>query len=219
LRCRGFYLWDPTLLLNIGSLNLYDYLINQIYIDQSMVKFKVSDFHSVTEVQKLGVDQTLNPYVGRGTMRLSTMAIQEPKPASFMDQLIGPEKLVNHSHALNSTVDDEDIPETIYNVIYTGKNTIKAKSADIQENTVQIEVNLDNVRKLYPTLDTFDGDVMKAIGQQLIEGIRINRQGELLVDQRKINPTFITVRNNTLTKNAPDGKPAIKQAPQAASTT
>lgn len=97
------------------------------------------------------------------------------------------EKLVHHNHERLP-----DAPECIYNVVYTGRSTLKA--ADAQDNTVQIEVNLDAVRKLYPTLNTFEGDVMKIIGQQLIEGIRVDRTGRLLIDNKKINPEFLVVR-------------------------
>lgn len=41
---------------------------------------------------------------------------------------------------------------------------------------------------------------MKLIGKQLIEGIKINNKGELLVDHKKINPTFIQVSGSDLVK-------------------
>lgn len=110
-----------------------------------------------------------------------------------MEQIQGTEKLVHHTHSQN--------PETIYNVVYTGKSTLQAKRQDeIQDNTVQLEVNLANLRKLYPSLNTFDENVMKLIGQQLIDGIQIDGQGKLLVDYNKINPSCIQITENRMTK-------------------
>ena len=78
---------------------------------------------------------------------------------------MGPEKLVNQYQGSSIGDGRETTPDTIYNVVYTGQSRLNTKQTEIEENTVQIDVNLDNVRKLYPTLNTFDGNVMKAIGQ------------------------------------------------------
>ena len=86
--------------------------------------------------------------------------------------------------------------------MYTGRNTVRANLND--ENTLLVEVNLDNVRALYPALNTDDGNAMKFIGQQLIEGIKVDRKGALLIDQRKVNPNFLTIRKNTLQQQFQD---------------
>ena len=42
---------------------------------------------------------------------------------------------------------------------------------------------------------------MKVIGRQLIDGIKISKDGQLLVDHKKINPSFITVRDSRLDRD------------------
>ena len=78
---------------------------------------------------------------------------------------MGPEKLVNQYQGSSIGDGKDSNPDTIYNVVYTGQSRLNTKQSQIEENTVQIDVNLDNVRKLYPSLNTSDGNVMKAIGQ------------------------------------------------------
>lgn len=68
--------------------------------------------------------------------------------------------------------------ETVYNVVYSGHTKLHAKrTGQLEENTVELLVNLDKLRKLYPSLNTHDGDVMKLVSLQLIEGIRTNSTG------------------------------------------
>ena len=87
-------------------------------------------------------------------------------------------------------------------MVYSGGSTLRAtRKDDLSNNTVWVEVNLSNVKKLYPTLNTSDGDVMKVIGRQLIDGIKISKDGQLLVDHKKINPSFITVRDSRLDRD------------------
>lgn len=43
-RMRGYFSWEPTLMLNIGSIPLYEYLMDLIYIENGQVKFKESQY-------------------------------------------------------------------------------------------------------------------------------------------------------------------------------
>lgn len=121
-KLRGFLLWNATMMLNLGSRSLHDYLIDQIYVESGEVKFKESDFH---HMQELGVQ----PFVGRGTVRVSTAIVEEdPTKMSFLDKLSGPNKLVHHHQGSNV---ESEIPQTIYNVIYTGRSTLRARQQDL----------------------------------------------------------------------------------------
>ncbi len=42
---------------------------------------------------------------------------------------------------------------------------------------------------------------MKDIGAQLIDGIRINQNGEIILDKSKINPHLIRIRNQSLDRD------------------
>jgi hypothetical protein len=116
------------------------------------------------------------------------MMAEEEKP-TLLEQIQGTEKLVHHVQQ----------PATVYDVVYSGKTSLRVKRQDeLMDNTVQIEVNLANLRKLYPSLNTFDMDIMKLIGSQLITGIQINEEGRLLIDNNKINPSCISIVQNKI---------------------
>lgn len=85
-KSRGFYLLDPTLMLNIGQQNIYDYLMDQIYLENNVIQFRPSEFHNVDDIKELAVDRSQSLFAGRGTIRIPTV-VQETQmaPLTFLD--------------------------------------------------------------------------------------------------------------------------------------
>lgn len=65
-------------------------------------------------------------------------------------------------------------------------------------NTVRINVDLNELKKLYPGMDANSQGLMKVIGEQLIDGIKLNREGNVEIDAGKLNPKCIEVTENTV---------------------
>lgn len=65
---------------------------------------------------------------------------------------------------------------------------------------MKIEVNLSNVKKLYPSLNNRKTDIMKIIGENLADGIKVDHGGRLLVNSKKISSQFLSVLENNLKK-------------------
>ncbi|KRX06964.1 hypothetical protein PPERSA_07127 [Pseudocohnilembus persalinus] len=98
---------------------------------------------------------------------------------------------------------DESGREMVYNVVYTGKRPKdimeKKKQLLLQKGngqTVKIDVDLGELKKLYPTLNLKSQELMKFIGEQLIEGIKVDKSGKIILDSNKINPHCINVTEN-----------------------
>lgn len=55
---------------------------------------------------------------------------------------------------------------------------------------------MKNLTKLYPTLSIKNPDLMKIVGQNLIDGIKVKDNGDIEVDQSKITPEFVKIIEN-----------------------
>eukprot|EP00825_Cyclidium_porcatum_P033283 TRINITY_DN3533_c0_g1_i1.p1 TRINITY_DN3533_c0_g1~~TRINITY_DN3533_c0_g1_i1.p1 ORF type:complete len:914 (+),score=178.51 TRINITY_DN3533_c0_g1_i1:151-2892(+) len=143
--------------------------------------------------------------------------------------------LVDYQHKK----DEQSGCDYIYNVVYTGKHPMLylktprnnqgqiSNLKDLQEesaqekNTIKINVDLQEIKKLYPTIDTTQEGLMKQIGLQLIEGIKLDSKGYIIVDNNKINPNCIKVREKIIDldfeKNNQNNQPNQKiQMPEKA---
>jgi hypothetical protein len=89
-----------------------------------------------------------------------------------------------------------DVSGVLYNVVYTGSNRLAPRPGD--GGTVKIEVDLREVSKLYPTLSSRNPELMKVIGQNLIDGVRVREDGEVEVDRSKITPELLRVVENSV---------------------
>ncbi|EAR94689.2 IQ calmodulin-binding motif protein (macronuclear) [Tetrahymena thermophila SB210] len=70
---------------------------------------------------------------------------------------------------------------------------LETEENENDENIVKINVDLNELKKLYPTIDSKSHGLMKVIGEQLIEGIKLEQNGKVLIDQSKLNPKCIEV--------------------------
>ncbi|KAL4511973.1 hypothetical protein ABPG72_012818 [Tetrahymena utriculariae] len=70
---------------------------------------------------------------------------------------------------------------------------LETEENENNENIVKINVDLNELKKLYPTIDSKSQGLMKVIGEQLIEGIKLEQTGKVLIDQSKLNPKCIEV--------------------------
>jgi hypothetical protein len=50
---RGYYQWNPTMMLNVGHLALYDYVMELLYVDCGLVKFRESHFDTFTKQESI----------------------------------------------------------------------------------------------------------------------------------------------------------------------
>lgn len=154
LRSRGLFTWNSVRMFNTGALSFYDYLLGLLYIQNGHVKIREEEY------KVYGPNEKILP----------------PKPKDDHPKF----HLANHKEFLVHHSEEGIVNgyETIYNVIYTKGEKLSLVNLDRrEENTVEVVVNLQRIRKLYPTLNTFDGDVMKLIGMQLIQGIRVDENG------------------------------------------
>ena len=101
-----------------------------------------------------------------------------------------------------------DEQDKIFNVVYNGKRPTrplrskKQLEEGLEKNTVKIDVNLNELKKLYPTVDGKQESLMKIIGKEMIQSIKINERGEVDLDQNKINPQCLTIQGVNIEKDA-----------------
>jgi hypothetical protein len=57
---------------------------------------------------------------------------------------------------------------------------------------------------LYPNIDPNDRNLMRNLGEQLIQGLRIEN-GELMVNKELIKPKLCKVKNNSISRIPPEG--------------
>ena len=69
---------------------------------------------------------------------------------------------------------------------------------ELKENTIKIDVNLNELQKLYPNVDHKNENFMKILGEQLIDGIKLDDAGNVMVDQSKLNPLCLEIVEKNL---------------------
>ncbi|CAD8127430.1 unnamed protein product [Paramecium sonneborni] len=175
-RYRGIHILDSTEMLNIGSNKIAEYIINQVYIKDGLLQFENNQFKTVQEIeQPKEVADSKSP-----GLRLEIQKADQ-------------NEIVNHYQQNQSEI----YPETIYNVVYTGQ--VKQKSiAQDSKNTVQISVELSDFKKLYPFLHQDDKKAMKTISDSIIDSVKVDKQGNVLINVQKINPSLIQVENGKI---------------------
>lgn len=157
-------------MLNLGAMTLYNYIMNLIFIENGIMRFRGET------LQEPQANEIVEEIVKAQSPQLVEQEVEE--------------RLIGH--------DQKD--SVLYNVVYTGGRTVQdRKNMDQQDksNTVTLEVNMKNIRKLYPTLNVRSADTMKIISQSLIQGVKVN-DGKVQLDQAKIAPSFINIVENQL---------------------
>lgn len=146
--------------------------------------------------------------------------VPEPKKDSNIPEDTGlPNTIVSNLVDYQHKKDDESGCEYIYNVVYTGKRPMEPSRdanrsliesrqvAEVQDeapeekNTIKIHVDLAEVKKLYPTIDLQQEGLMKSIGIQLIDGIKLDSRGEIVINKSKINPQCIKIQQKKVDPN------------------
>ena len=59
-------------------------------------------------------------------------------------------------------------------------------------------MDLNELKKLYPTIDAKQNGLMKVIGEQFIDGIRLDSRGKIMFNENKINPHCISVKEENV---------------------
>ncbi|CAD8114814.1 unnamed protein product [Paramecium primaurelia] len=176
IRYRGIHILDSTEMINIGSNKIAEYIINQVFVKDDLLQFESNQYKTVQEIeqQKEVVD------VRSPGLRLEIQKADK-------------NEIVNHYQQNQSEI----YSETIYNVVYSGQ--VKQKSV-VQElkNTVQISVELSDFKKLYPYLHQDDKIAMKTISESIIDAVKVDKQGKVLINVQKINPSLIQVENGEI---------------------
>lgn len=81
-----------------------------------------------------------------------------------------------------------------------------------EENIIQIDVPLKNMRKLYPSLQLNNQELMKKISNDLVKGMKLSQQGRINLDVTKIQQNCLRVQNPSLKiSKAPSGSNATSE--------
>ncbi|CAK91950.1 unnamed protein product (macronuclear) [Paramecium tetraurelia] len=190
LKTTCFY--DNSQLISFGQQNLYEFFINKIKIEEKIIKFDENKFLQVDENYKFNQSQLINQKdeeVPQDNGRLITKDQQE------------------------ILIDQDRTNDAIVNIVYTNsKNTInKKQEEDIQDDVTKLQIDLQEVKKLYPNFNFNNPNTMKILSSNLlIKGVKVEQNsGNLLIDKSRIQSSFINPTN--LSKNKQESQQNIPE--------
>ncbi|CAD8194128.1 unnamed protein product [Paramecium pentaurelia] len=178
-RTTCFY--DNSQLIHFGQQNLFEFFINKIRIEEKIIKFDENKFLTFVENQQF--DE-------------SKLIIQKNE-----EELLNNGKLIAKDQQ-EILIDQDRTSDAVVNIVYTNsKDAInKKQEEDVQENITKLQIDLQEVKKLYPSFNFNNPNTMKILSSNLIKGVKVDQNsGNLLIDKSRIQSSFINPIN--LSKN------------------
>ncbi|CAD8113699.1 unnamed protein product [Paramecium sonneborni] len=180
LRISCYY--DSSQLIHFGQQNLFEFFINKIKIEEKIIKLNENKFLELNQDQIQDQSKLFNLKDQMEQINERTIVAQD------LQEIL---------------IDQEKTEDTLVNIVYTNSKEKINKNQDeeIQENITKLQIDLQEVKKLYPSFNFKDPNTIKILSSNLIKGVKVDQKsGNLLIDKSRIQSSFINPIN--LSKNS-----------------